>query len=131
MHAVMNGCEAAGLEIVAVNGGRGHRAGVGIGRPGQFTAVWFEELRDRIPLTDAEIEDWLASNPKWGFLDWRLRRDGSRACANGRLRLLLARRYGPSPDPRVGWRWSFTDQVGRPLEEQSTDAVAALVQRCL
>lgn len=127
--AVIDGSETAGLEVVAVRGGRGHRAGVGIGREGRFTAIRIDGLRMRVPVTEAEIELWLDEHHRRMADEWRLRERGYHVRADGRLRVLLARRHDRPPDPREGWRWSFTDEVDRPLEDQVADVVAALTER--
>jgi hypothetical protein len=129
VQAVIAACEHAGMDITAVARGRGHRAGIGVGRDGRFTAVRIEEGRDLETLTDRDIEQWLEDHPRWFDREWALRERHARPRANGRLRLLLPRRHDRSPDPRAGWRSSFADQVGSPLEEKLTDVVVALVQR--
>lgn len=129
VQAVIDGCGAAGLEVAPIDGARGHRAGIGIGRPGRYTAIRVEELRKRVPVSRAEIDQWLAEDMLRRSDDWRLRERGFWVCADGRLRLLLPPRYDRAPDGREGWRWSFTDQVDQPLEEQIPDVVAALRER--
>jgi hypothetical protein len=122
-------CEEAGMEVVALDTGRGHRAGIGVGRNGRFTAVRIEERRDLIALTDEEIERWLQAHPTWWEREDVLRERHATPRANGKLRLLLPRRHDRSPDPQFGWRSSFSDEEGRPLEEKVREVVDALVQR--
>lgn len=127
--AVIFASENAGMEIAAVAAGRGHRAGIGIGRDGRFTAVRIEEGRDLLTLTDQEIERWLEDHQTWFHREWEVRERHAVPRADGRLRLVIPRRYDRSPDSEAGWRSSFADQVGRSLEEKLNDVVTALLQR--
>jgi hypothetical protein len=127
--AVISQCEDTGLEVAAVQRGRAHRAGVGIGGVGRFAAVWIIEGRDRVTLSGDDLARWVEGNPWWFHPDPELPAHHTCPRANGKLRLLLPRRHDPPPEPYAGWRASFTDQVGRSLEEQVPDVVAALVHR--
>ena len=129
VQSVIDGCKVADLDVAAIDAGRGHRAGIGIGCPGRYTAIRVVELRERTPVTAGEIETWLAEHPRRIVDEWRLRERRFHVRADGRLRLLLPRRHDRAPHPHEGWRWSFTDQVGRRLEEQIPNVVAALGER--
>jgi hypothetical protein len=129
--AAIDGCLERGLDVAAVDRGRNHRAGVGVGEPGKYCAIRVVELRERIPIDEQGIERWLAEASRRISDEWILRERGYQVRAGGRLRVRLARRYDPSPRAPAGWRWSFTDQVGRPLEDQLDDIVDTLYERSI
>lgn len=118
-----------GLEVAPVNRAPRCRAGIGIGRDGAYTPVRVQELRDRLHFADLDLERWRREHPVWLFREDEMRERGWVPRANGKLRLVLPRRYDRPPAPDYGWRSTFTDQDGRPVEQQVTDAVAALAQR--
>jgi hypothetical protein len=128
LDAIARECEAQGLEVTPVGHTRSHRAGIGIGRGGELTAIRVEERRDLVAFSEEALERWRPEAETWIWsreLDMRER--GWCPRANGRLRLRLPRRYEPSPTG--GWRHSFSDQPERPLEAQLGDIVAALWER--
>jgi hypothetical protein len=128
---VIAGCMERGLTVQDVERRQGQRAGIGIGPPGAPCPIHVVELRERVFLDEEGIERWLAAAHRGPFDEMVLRDRGYQVRADGRLRFRLARRHDPSPYVPVGWRWSFTDQVGRRLEQQVDVIVAAIYERSL
>jgi hypothetical protein len=128
LDAVVAECEVQGLEAAPVSRTRLHRAGVGVGRSGELTAIRVEERRELVRFTEEALERWRPEAEDWIWRrEFEMRERGWCPRANGRLRLRLPRRHEPSPTG--GWRHSFSDQPERPLEAQIGDIVAALSAR--
>lgn len=128
LDAVVAECGAQGLEVAPVGRTRWHRAGIGIGRGGELTAIRVEERRDLVAFSEEALERWRPAAEEWiRSREFEMRERGWCQRANGRLRLRLPRRHDPSPTD--GWRHSFSDQPKRPLEVQIGDIVAALLAR--
>ena len=122
LQRLVDGALERKLAIASVNRTRSHRAGVGIGVDPHFTAIKMVEQRDRVPMTEAEIENWLTYNY---YL--RDRPPTHRPKANGRLQILLPRRYDRTDEP--GWRCVFSDEPGRSLDDKLPDVLNALEKR--
>ena len=129
VQALIDAGLASGMEVAAVSRTRDHRAGVGIGRGHQMTAMRIEDVRYRFPFADLDLEQWRNENPIWTYDEDRLRDLGWVPRASGKLRLRLPRHYDTAPRGEAGWRFSFTDQVGRPLDAQLADILTALDDR--
>jgi hypothetical protein len=130
VQALIDAGTARGMQASKVVRAREHRPGIGIGRGGQATALRVEEIRCLVAFADLDLEQWRQESPHWAWMrEDELRERGwvPRAC--GKLRVLLPRRYGRAPRGEAGWRFSFTDQTGRPLEVQLNDVVLALEDR--
>jgi hypothetical protein len=113
-----------GLQAVPIARGSGHRAGIAVGH----TPVWIEERRSLKKVTEAALEEWRGEVGYWVEVRECFIRDrGLCPRANGRLRLRLPRRYDLASAP--GWRHSFSDQDGRPLESIVPDVIEALAER--
>jgi hypothetical protein len=129
VHVVIERSSEVGLKVAPVNRAHRCRAGIGIGRDGAYTPVRVQELRDRIAFADLDLDRWRREHPVWYIREEELRDRGWVPRANGKLRLVLPRRYDYPPTPEGGWRSTFTDQEGRPVEEKVSDVVAALAER--
>jgi hypothetical protein len=129
LQAVIVASNELGMEVGAVGKSRTHRAGVAIGRPGLLTPIRVEELRDRVPLADIDLDAYLRTSLNWLFYEDELRKRGWVPGAGGRLRIRLPRRYDRPPLPTGGWRSAFSDQEGRMLEAKLADLLIALDQR--
>jgi len=129
MQTLIDACSTSGMEVAALQRARTHRAGVGFGRVPHLTAIRIEEVRYRMPFAELDLEQWRNENVVWDSDEDRLRTQGWIPRASGRLRLRLPRRHDRPPRGETGWRFSFTDQVGRPLEAQLSDVLAALDDR--
>jgi hypothetical protein len=117
------------MEVRDLQYARGQRPGVGIGRGKQFAAIKIEELRRLVALSDFDPEQWESELGVWWGRDEELRERGWVPRVDGRLRVRLPRRYDRPPHGEAGWRFSFTDQVGRPLESQLDEIVQAFWER--
>ncbi len=129
LQALIQASKARGLEPRPLERARGQRAGVGIGRYGNLVAVRLTEIRKLVAFADLDLDQWRRETPAWLIREDELRERGWVPRASGQLRILLPRRYGRPPRGERGWRFSFTDQVGRPLEDQLADVVRALEDR--
>ena len=126
---VIANCAERGLTVADVERRPAQRAGIGIGAPGAPCPIHVLEMRERVTLDEQGIKEWLAEARRGPFDEMVLRDRGYQARADGRLRFRLARRHDRSPHAPDGWRWSFTDQQGRPLEQQVDEIVAAVYER--
>ena len=129
LQELIDGALDCGLEVGPVVRARCQRAGVGIGRAAHLVPVHLVEIRTLVPFDQLDIDEWRSATPAWSVREFELRDRGWAPRPSGRLRLRLPRRHDRPPREEAGWRFSFTDQVGRPLERQIADAVQALVGR--
>lgn len=117
-----------GMRVAAVSAGRQHRAGVGIGRDFAITPLHIEELRARVPISEIDFEQYLSRSPLLAYREDKLRQRGWVPKADGRLRVVLPRRWD-HPQQASRWVSRFSDQTGRPLERKVADVVAQLDMR--
>jgi hypothetical protein len=115
---VIGQSERRGMAVSAVDRGRQHRPGIAIGRDDVVTPLRIEELRDRVTLSDDELEEYLRKSLGWFLREEELRQRGWVPRASGRLRLHLVARHDPQPGSVWGWRSSFSDQEGKSLEDK-------------
>jgi hypothetical protein len=126
--AIAAASEELGMEVRPVGRGRHHRPGVGIGRGLAITPLRIEEQRSRVPISEIDLEDYLRRDLRWIFREEDLRKRGWVPLADGRLRVLLSRRFD-RPPPGHAWCSRFSDQVGRPLEAKLGELVRQLETR--
>jgi len=118
-----------GMEVRELQRARGQRPGIGIGLRRHLAAINVSELRHLVPFGELDLEHCDQESRLWWTHEEEFRERGYVARADGRLRLRLPRRYDRPPRGQAGWRFSFTDQVGCPLENQVEEIVLALRSR--
>lgn len=129
LQAIINGCLERGLMLAPVERAGDHRAGVGIGQPNNFAAIWVEERRTPIAVSDVALEQWRTANPRWAIREEDYVRRGYLLTGDGQLRIRLSRRHDWPGPSGPGWRRSFSDQTGRPLAENLEAVVSELEAR--
>jgi hypothetical protein len=127
--AVIEQSLARGMTICNIQRGRRQRPGVAIGRDSSVTAFAVMELRCLTPFTEVDRETWREDTRLWWYEAEALEARGVVPRPSGRLRVRLPRRYDRPPRQERGWRFSFTDQTGRPLETQIGEVISAIEDR--
>jgi hypothetical protein len=126
--AVVVASQELGMDVRGVVGARHQRPGVGIGRGGIVTALDVEELRSRVAISGDDLEEYLRRDLRWILREDELRDRGWVPMADGRLRIVLPRRFDRPPEG-IAWCSRFSDQVGRPLEAKLQELLVQLDAR--
>jgi hypothetical protein len=126
--AVVVASHELGMDVREQVGARHQRPGVGIGRGGIVTALHVEELRSRVAISGDDLEEYLRRDLRWILREDELRDRGWVPMADGRLRVVLPRRFDRPPEG-ITWCSRFSDQVGRPLEAKLQELLVQLDAR--
>lgn len=127
--ALIQQCVSGGMTVASVERGLKQRPGVAIGRGPHLTPIAIKEIRRLVPLIEVDSRTWREDTRLWWLEAEAFEARGIVPRPSGRLRLLLPRRYVRPPRQERGWRFSFTDQTGRPLEMQVGEVVSAIEDR--
>lgn len=129
MQAVIETSSSRGLTLRPAERSRGWRSGIEIGQAETFTGIRVEEQRRLVRFEDIDLDNWRRSTV-WSYREQEFRQRGHVPRADERLRVRLPRRHRDWPVARTsGWRTSFTDEHGRPLELMIDAIVDELAER--